>query len=141
MDFDDAGHPHNVAPLYHNRSKDQRALMPTNFPTASAHDLSPKLLNLAPSVVEELRTLRFYGDATPETPIPGKRLAEKFSIPDTDLRAIIAYCRLTREPIGSNGRGYWYAMNNEELKSTIQQFAERASALTNVRLGLESARF
>lgn len=60
-----------------------------------------------------------------ENPIYGKEIAEKVGITEPELRKIVGYFRMKGEPIGSGGKGYFYARNRWELENTLNHLAGR----------------
>jgi hypothetical protein len=85
---------------------------------------------------------RRSGRASPSNPITGAELVRivagaGFRITNADICAMVNHARRHKQPIGSNGRGYYWAVNNDELLPTITHLRERATAMLSAIHGLE----
>ena len=60
-----------------------------------------------------------------DNPITGKQIGAALSIAGPAVRAIVHYLREQGHPIGSSGRGYWYAGSPTELAPTLTHLEQR----------------
>ncbi len=78
--------------------------------------------------------------------VKSKQIEAGLGITGVQVRAIVSYLRcgdpdsgIEPEPICSDGGGYWYAANSEELVGTVRHMMERSSQLQRVIIGLDVA--
>ncbi len=63
-------------------------------------------------------------------------IERKLNLTGSEVRAIIAHLRLQGHPVGSDGRGYFWAVSPRDLQATIDHFAGREEKLAEVRHAL-----
>ena len=118
--------------------------MPTGFDVPSGGRLPEKLLNVVPRLLAYLKACRGSQTITPDSPATGARLIEVMAkagikVSGADVRAMVNHLRLDNQPIGSTSTGYFYALTEEELATTIQHLSDRENAVRRARRGLEKA--
>jgi biotin operon repressor len=72
-------------------------------------------------------------------PITGKQIGNALSIPEPAVRAIVHHLREAGHPIGSSGKGYWYAGSPTELAPTITHLEQRIRSMAAAADGLRRA--
>ena len=70
----------------------------------------------------------------------GRRLSANFGIDTPTLRRIINQLRTEKHPICSNGYGYFYSTDSNEINHTIAHLASRSSGMLKAIEGLLSAK-
>ena len=101
---------------------------------------------LADSLALTLRVRRDDGTITPEHPMTGKQLADRWNranagldLSDVDIRGMVNICRRKGNPIASTSKGYFWARTPKELQPTIDDMLGREYAIREARLGLQKA--
>ena len=74
-----------------------------------------------------------------DNPITGKQIGNALSIPGPAVRAIVHSLREQGHPIGSSGKGYWYAGSPNELAPTITHLEQRIRSMAAAADGLRRA--
>ena len=73
-------------------------------------------------------------------PILSPELESHFKLSGSEIRAIVSHLRCLDEPIGSSGKGYFWATTPAELNTSIQHLEGRANRLFKASAGLRNAR-
>ena len=102
----------------------------TSFP-ASNHSAAVEAH--APTV---LRGLRARGQ---DRPVTAREITEALEIPGPAVRAIVHHLRTQGHPIGSSGKGYWYARRPGELGATIEHLEQRMRSMSAAANGQRKA--
>jgi hypothetical protein len=115
--------------------------MPTGFDgIESGAALPQRLVNLTDWLISVLQK-QIRG-----VPLTGKeicskcRMEKKFDLEGPDVRAMVNYLRRRSKPIGSVSDGYFWAIEKQELDSTILHLRERVAGISSALRGLEVAR-
>ena len=74
-----------------------------------------------------------------DNPITGKEIGAALSIAGPAVRAIVHHLREQGHPIGSSGKGYWYAGSPNELAPTITHLEQRIRSMAAAADGLRRA--
>jgi len=74
-----------------------------------------------------------------DNPITGKRIGAALGIRGPAVRAIVHHLREAGHPIGSSGKGYWYAGSPNELAPTITHLEQRIRSMAAAADGLRRA--
>ena len=96
---------------------------------------------------EWLKGKRDTDEITPAKPITGAQICEyakayhHLDIQPPDVRAMINHLRRARKPIASVGQGYFWAVNHNEIRSTLEHIYQRISAMAQAADGLKYAEF
>lgn len=112
--------------------------------SVSSKDRKLILQRIESQFTGDLRRARQAGRYYPGHEISGTALAERYTehfkeyISDADMRKIINRRRAAGDPIGSNGDGYYYAVNRRELEKTIAGLKHRIKSIQDAIKGLES---
>ena len=77
----------------------------------------------APTVLRGLRARDQH------RPVTAREITEALEIPGPAVRAIVHYLRTQGHPIGSSGKGYWYAEQPGELGATIDHLEQRIRSM------------
>ena len=93
--------------------------------------ISKRALELSRNVLAEIKE---HGI---DSPIKSIYLEKMFELTDAEIRHIVSHARLDGEPIGSGGRGYFYARNPGQLDQTIAHLKARECKISMVREALE----
>lgn len=96
-------------------------------------------LRATKAVPDVLRGLKRYRSANlfqDNQRVKSSTIERKLTLSGAEVRAIIAYLRLQGYPIGSDGRGYFWAVSPHDLQTTIDHFAGREEKLAKVRHAL-----
>ena len=83
--------------------------------------------------------LRGLQALTYNQPVTARRITEVLGIPGPAVRAIIHHLRTEGHPIGSSGKGYWYARRPGELGATIEHLEQRIRSMSAAANGLRKA--
>ena len=87
----------------------------------------------APTVLRGLRA------RDQDTPVTAREITEALEIPGPAVRAIVHHLREQGHPIGSSGKGYWYARKPGELGATIDHLEQRIRSMAAAANGLRKA--
>ena len=74
-----------------------------------------------------------------DNPVTARQITAALSIPGPAVRAIVHHLREEGHPIGSSGKGYWYASNVTELGPTIDHLEQRIRSMEAAARGLRRA--
>ena len=74
-----------------------------------------------------------------DNPITGKQIGAALGIAGPAVRAIVHRLREQGHPIGSSGKGYWYAGSPNELAPTITHLEQRIRSMAAAADGLRRA--
>ena len=102
----------------------------TSFP-ASNHSAAVEAH--APTVLRGLRA------RDQDNPVTAREITEALEIPGPAVRAIVHHLREQGHPIGSSGKGYWYARKPGELGATIDHLEQRIRSMAAAANGLRKA--
>ena len=83
--------------------------------------------------------LRGLQARTENRPVTAREITEALKIPGPAVRAIVHYRRPEGPPIGSSGKGYWYARKPGELGATIDHLEQRIRSMAAAANGLRKA--
>ena len=92
-----------------------------------------------------LKKAREDGLITPLNPRKGKYIVESYSkkykwdLSGRDIRTVVNYLRINKYPIGSEGDGYFWANNHDELEHTENHIRTRIGKMAAALEGLEKA--
>lgn len=70
-------------------------------------------------------------------PVSGASIARALSISGVQVRKLINTARSNGNPICSNAKGYYIAMDKEAVQRTVDSLKSRIAAMTNASNGLE----
>ena len=87
----------------------------------------------APTVLRGLRA------RAQDNPVTAREITEALDIPGPAVRAIVHHLRPKGYPIGSSGKGYWYAEQPGELGATIAHLEQRIRSMAAAANGLRKA--
>ena len=76
-----------------------------------------------------------------ENRITSRELESITHLSGSTIRAMVNTLRAQGEPIGSDGKGYFIAVKQEEIISTIRNLGSRIKAMERAREGLLQAQF
>jgi hypothetical protein len=116
-----------------------------NIPTGS--DLPEKLKKFSNTLADHLKSKREHNDEATIQPITAETLcywAAEYhltTLGQADIRAMINFLRRSRKPIGSASNGYFWAVNPQELESTIDHLSDRLNGIQSAYNGLKNAEF
>lgn len=116
-----------------------------HFNNPSGSHLPQRLLKVAPVFLAKLKASRAQGLISATIGVPARRIcasmeqSKGFRISDADVRAMVNYWRRNGEPVISLSNGYSYALNAEELASTIEHLEDRIKAEQAALSGLKRA--
>ena len=74
-----------------------------------------------------------------DNPVTARQITAALSIPGPAVRAIVNHLREQGHPIGSGGKGYWYASGPNELGTTITHLEQRIRSMERAARGLRRA--
>ena len=83
--------------------------------------------------------LRGLQARTESRPVTAREITEALEIPGPAVRAIVHHLRTEGYPIGSSGKGYWYAHRPGELGATIEHLEQRIRSMSAAANGLRKA--
>ena len=83
--------------------------------------------------------LRGLQARTENRPVTAREITEALKIPGPAVRAIVHHLRTQGHPIGSSGKGYWYARRPGELGATIEHLEQRIRSMSAAANGLRKA--
>lgn len=121
--------------------------MPTEFDVETGCDLSPKLAGFVNKLAAWLKSKRDADEITPDRPIKADDIIDyaiqyhHLPIKDSDVRAMVNFLRRSKQPIGSAAGGYFWAVNHQELRSTLEHLHERIRSMSVAANGLKFADF
>lgn len=96
-------------------------------------------------ISNKLRIERSNGVTVPPSGKCGRIIAEEYNkkfdakIDDSTIRDAINYERSIGKPIGNNGKGYFWALNDEELEHTRAQMRSRIGKMFQALKGIDTA--
>jgi hypothetical protein len=111
----------------------------------SGGDLRAELQPAAHMLGNILELARQDGTITPDKPANADRvkdllLKNGYEVKsDVEIRALVNFLRRIKRPIGSNGKGYFWALNGRELTDTLEQLDSRIKGILAARNGLATA--
>lgn len=121
--------------------------MPTGFDVESGANLSNKLLAIVDRMGAWLQRKRNEGESTPDKPTPAAAIISycrdylHAELESPDVRAMVNYLRRNKKPIGSSAGGYFWAVNHNELRPTLEHMYQRINAMAQAADGLKYADF
>ena len=74
-----------------------------------------------------------------DNPVTARQITAALSISGPAVRAIVNHLREQGHPIGSGGKGYWYASAPNELGTTITHLEQRIRSMERAARGLRKA--
>ncbi len=112
-------------------------------------NIKDDLKAIAIKIARKLKSSRASGSVTPLKPILGREICERLkasdgiTINDIQLRKMINWLRGNHNPIaiGHRGRGYFWALNHEELVCARKSLKRRRNAIDWSLMGLDAAQF
>ena len=119
--------------------------MPTGFDTETGAALSPKLSGFVEKLGFWLRARRDRDEDPREIGAAGiieyARQFHHIDLKDSDVRAMVNHLRRTKRPVASSASGYFWAVNHQELRPTLEHLYQRISAMAQAADGLKYAEF
>jgi hypothetical protein len=94
-------------------------------------------------LASKLEAERRKGETIPSRPKTAKVLCDEYQakfnekIPDTMIREAVNYLRSLGKPVANNGTGYFWAINDIELRHTKEQIDHRMMMMQRGRRGLD----
>ena len=104
-------------------------------------ELAEHLRPIARTFYETLVRARRDGRITPEKPMRGGEIVERWPVlkTDRDIRDLVSYWRSRGALIASNGSGYFYATSAVEMEPTLRHLISRRNKLSALISALETA--
>jgi len=119
--------------------------MPAGFDVETGSALSPKLAGFVEKLGEWLKARRDRDDVPMEIGAAGiieyAKGYHHLDFKDSDVRAMVNYLRRNKKPIASSAAGYFWAVNHQELRPTLEHMHQRISAMAQAADGLKYADF
>lgn len=72
-------------------------------------------------------------------PVCGSQISKTLGISGFEVRQLINAARCKGDPICSCGRGYYIAVDSQEILKTIESLESRIAAMTKAKNGLQSS--
>lgn len=119
--------------------------MPAGFDVETGTALSAKLQGFVDKLGDWLKARRDRDDVPREIGAAGiieyARQFHHVDLKDSDVRAMVNHLRRSRKPIASSAAGYFWAVNHQELRPTLEHMYQRISAMAQAADGLKYAEF